>query len=70
VFLLAGWGHQRLRSTTEGFVGTFRTPYDLRLFRFGVNVLDHATLFTDDGAYDSDFWGIPARTVLPSVAAN
>ena len=70
VFLLAGWGHQRLRSTADGLVGSFRAPYDLRLFRFGVNALDHGTLFDDQAPYDSDFWGIPARTVPPAVAAN
>jgi hypothetical protein len=70
VFLLAGWGHQRLRPTAEGFVGAFRSPYDTRLFRFGVNALDHGTLFDDQARYDSDFWGLPARTVLPIVAVN
>jgi hypothetical protein len=70
VFLLAGWGHQRLRPTADGFVGGFRSPYETRLFRFGVNALDHGTLFNDQAPYDSDFWGIPARTVVPALAAN
>lgn len=70
VFLLAGWGHQRLRPTADGFVGAFRSPYEMRLFRFGVNALDHGTLFDDQAPYDSDFWGIPARTVAPVIAQN
>ena len=70
VFLLAGWGHQRLRPTADGFAGWFRAPYDLRLFRLGVNALDQGTLFDDQAPYDSDFWGIPARTVPPAVASN
>lgn len=71
VFLLAGWGRQRLRHSAEGpFVGAFRAPFELRLFRVGVNALDHGTLFDDQLPYDSDFWGLLARTGVPQVAAQ
>jgi hypothetical protein len=70
VFVLAGWGHMRLAASTEGFTGSFRAPYELRLFRIGVNALAHGTLFDDQAPYDSDFWGIPARTVPPLTASN
>lgn len=70
VFVLAGWGHMRLTPSSDGFTGSFRAPYELRLFRIGVNALAHGTLFDDQAPYDSDFWGIPARTVVPLTAAN
>jgi len=70
VFLLAGWGHMRLMSTPDGFVGSFHAPYELRPFRIGVNALTHGTLFDDQAPYDSDFWGIPAQTVPPLTASN
>jgi len=70
VFVLAGWGHMRLQASVDGFTGTFRAPYELRLFRIGVNALAHGTLFDDQAPYDSDFWGIPARTVPPLTASN
>jgi hypothetical protein len=70
VFVLAGWGHTRLTPSADGFTGSFHAPYEMRLFRIGVNALSHGTLFDDQAAYDSDFWGIPARTVVPMVAAN
>ena len=70
VFVLAGWGHMRLAPSPDGFTGSFRAPYELRLFRIGVNAFAHGTLFDDQAPYDSDFWGIPARTVAPLTAAN
>ena len=70
VFVLAGWGHMRLQASPDGFTGSFRAPYELRLFRIGVNALAHGTLFDDQAPYDSDFWGIPARTVPPLTASN
>jgi hypothetical protein len=71
VFLLAGWGRQRLHKNPDGsWGGSFQAPYDLRRFRLGVNALDHGTLFDDAAPYDSDFWGLLARTVVPTVASN
>jgi hypothetical protein len=70
VFVLAGWGHMRLTPSADGFTGSFHAPYEMRLFRIGVNALSHGTLFDDQAAYDSDFWGIPARTLVPMVAAH
>jgi hypothetical protein len=70
VFLLAGWGHTRLAASADGFTGSFRAPYEMRIFRVGVNALAHGTLFDDQAPYDSDFWGIPARTVAPLTASN
>src|SRR5262249_38064811 len=68
VFVLAGWGHMRLAPSADGFTGSFRAPYELRLFRIGVNALAHGTLFDDQAPDDSDFWGLPARTRPPPGA--
>jgi hypothetical protein len=71
VYMLVGWGRQRLHPVSEGvFAGSFRAPYQLRLFRVGVNALDRGTLFDDQAPYDSDFWGLLGRTAPPTLAAN
>ena len=71
VYLLCGWGRLRLKPVAEGvFEGGFKAPYDLRRFRIGVNVLDRGTLFDDAAPYDSDFWGLLAHTVPPTVASQ
>jgi hypothetical protein len=71
VFLLCGWGRLRLRPAAEGgFEGGFKAPYDWRRFRIGVNALDRGTLFDDAAPYDSDFWGLLALAVPPTVAQN
>jgi len=71
LFLLAGWGRTRLHKNPDGsWGGSFRAPFDVRRFRLGINALDHGTLFDDAAPYDSDFWGLLARTVVPTVASN
>ncbi len=71
VFLLAGWGRQRLHEVSPGiFAGGFRAPVELRRFRVGVNALSRGTLADDAAPYDSDFWGLLARTAPPMTAAN
>ena len=72
VVLYARWGRMRMRpGTVPGeFVGRFLAPDHDGLRHLAVNALAHATLFTDDGPYDSKAWGIPFVVRTPDVAAQ
>lgn len=79
VYLFTRWGRQvmvpvdalkdpGIPAEPGLFAGRFRAPVDRRLFHVGVNAIDRGTLLTNDGPYDSDFWGLLVRATPVAYA--
>jgi hypothetical protein len=80
VYLFTRWGRQvmvpvdalkdlGIPAEPGLFAGRFRVPEGRRLLHVGVNALDRATLLTNEGRYDSDFWSLLVR-VSPEAFAD